>query len=59
MNMSSLATRFVNADVSKKADVDALIEAAAPFGGVDVMVVNARIRRATTARTSAKRAIAG
>lgn len=38
-----VATRFVRADVSRKADVDALIDAAAPYGGVDVMVANAGI----------------
>jgi len=38
-----VATRFVRTDVSKRAEVDALIEAAAEFGGVDVMVCNAGI----------------
>lgn len=38
-----VTARFVKADVSKKAEVNALIEAAAPFGGVDVMVANAGI----------------
>jgi NAD(P)-dependent dehydrogenase (short-subunit alcohol dehydrogenase family) len=36
-------TRFVLADVSKRQDNDALIEAANEFGGVDVMVCNAGI----------------
>lgn len=36
-------TRFVHADVSKKADNEKLIEAAREFGGVDVMVCNAGI----------------
>jgi NAD(P)-dependent dehydrogenase (short-subunit alcohol dehydrogenase family) len=35
--------RFVKADVSKRAEVDALVDAAAEFGGVDVMVANAGI----------------
>ncbi len=35
--------RFVKTDVSKRADNDALIEASAEFGGVDVMVANAGI----------------
>lgn len=34
---------FVKADVSRKADNDALIAAAEEFGGVDVMVANAGI----------------
>ncbi|MGA0609591.1 SDR family NAD(P)-dependent oxidoreductase [Caldimonas sp. KR1-144] len=38
-----VATRFVKADVSKKNEVEALVEAAAEFGGVDVMVANAGI----------------
>ena len=38
-----VATRFVRTDVSKRAEVDALIEAAAECGGVDVMVCNAGI----------------
>jgi len=38
-----VATRFVKADVSKKEDVDALVDVAAEFGGVDVMVANAGI----------------
>lgn len=38
-----VASKFVRADVSKKADVDALVDAAAEFGGVDVMVANAGI----------------
>jgi len=38
-----VATKFVRTDVSKRADNDALIEAAAEFGGVDVMVCNAGI----------------
>lgn len=38
-----VATRFVKADVSKKEDVDALLDVAAEFGGVDVMVANAGI----------------
>jgi NAD(P)-dependent dehydrogenase (short-subunit alcohol dehydrogenase family) len=37
------AARFVKTDVSKRADNDALIEASAEFGGVDVMVANAGI----------------
>jgi NAD(P)-dependent dehydrogenase (short-subunit alcohol dehydrogenase family) len=37
------AARFVRTDVSKRADNDALVEAAAEFGGVDVMVANAGI----------------
>lgn len=37
------AARFMKTDVSKRADNDALIEAAAEFGGVDVMVANAGI----------------
>lgn len=37
------AARFVRADVSKRADNDALVEAANEFGGVDVMVANAGI----------------
>lgn len=36
-------TRFHRADVSQRADVDALIEAADEFGGLDVMVANAGI----------------
>ena len=35
--------RFHKADVSRREDVDALVEAAAEFGGVDVMVANAGI----------------
>lgn len=35
--------RFVKADVSKRAEVDALVDAAAEFGCVDVMVANAGI----------------
>ncbi len=35
--------RFVRADVSQRADNDALIDAADAFGGVDVMVANAGI----------------
>jgi L-rhamnose 1-dehydrogenase len=35
--------RFQQSDVSKHAEVDALIEAATEFGGVDVMVCNAGI----------------
>jgi L-rhamnose 1-dehydrogenase len=38
-----VTARFVKADVSKRAEVDALVEAAAAFGGVDVMVANAGI----------------
>ena len=38
-----VTARFVKADVSKRAEVDALVEAAAEFGGVDVMVANAGI----------------
>ena len=38
-----VATRFVRADVSLRQDNDALVEAAAEFGGVDVMVCNAGI----------------
>ncbi|MDR6428873.1 NAD(P)-dependent dehydrogenase (short-subunit alcohol dehydrogenase family) [Variovorax beijingensis] len=38
-----VATAFVKADVSKKEEVDALVDASAPFGGVDVMVANAGI----------------
>lgn len=38
-----VATRFIRSDVSKKAEVDALVEAAAAYGGVDVMVANAGI----------------
>jgi L-rhamnose 1-dehydrogenase len=34
---------FVKTDVSKRADNDAIIEAASAFGGVDVMVANAGI----------------
>ncbi|MGG6894772.1 MULTISPECIES: SDR family oxidoreductase [Rhizobium] len=37
------AARFVKTDVSKRTDNDALIEASAEFGGVDVMVANAGI----------------
>jgi NAD(P)-dependent dehydrogenase (short-subunit alcohol dehydrogenase family) len=37
------AAHFVRTDVSKRADVDALIEAARTFGGVDVMVANAGV----------------
>ncbi|TPK92564.1 SDR family oxidoreductase [Mesorhizobium sp. B2-4-17] len=40
LGVSSL---FVKADVSKRADNDALIDAADAFGGVDVMVANAGI----------------
>ena len=36
-------SRFHKADVSSKADNDALVEAAREFGGVDVMVLNAGI----------------
>ncbi len=35
--------RFHKADVSQREEVDALVEAAAEFGGVDVMVANAGI----------------
>jgi NAD(P)-dependent dehydrogenase (short-subunit alcohol dehydrogenase family) len=38
-----VAARFHRTDVSKHAEVDALVEAAAEFGGVDVMVCNAGI----------------
>jgi NAD(P)-dependent dehydrogenase (short-subunit alcohol dehydrogenase family) len=38
-----VATRFVQADVSRKTEVDRLVDAAAAFGGVDVMVANAGI----------------
>ncbi|QBE65392.1 SDR family oxidoreductase [Pseudoduganella lutea] len=38
-----VATRFVQADVSRKAEVERLVDAAAAFGGVDVMVANAGI----------------
>ncbi len=38
-----VATRFVRTDVSKHWEVDALVEAAAEFGGVDIMVCNAGI----------------
>lgn len=37
------AARFVKTDVSKRADNDALVEASAEFGGVDVMIANAGI----------------
>jgi NAD(P)-dependent dehydrogenase (short-subunit alcohol dehydrogenase family) len=39
--------QFVRTDVSKRADVDALLEAARPFGGVDVMVANAGVTAAS------------
>lgn len=35
--------RFVRTDVSSRSDVDALVDAAGEFGGVDVMVANAGI----------------
>ncbi len=38
-----VTARFVRTDVSKRAEVDALVDAAAEFGGVDVMVANAGI----------------
>lgn len=38
-----VAARFHKADVSSKADNDALVEAAREYGGVDVMVLNAGI----------------
>ncbi|BEP64438.1 SDR family oxidoreductase (plasmid) [Variovorax sp. V213] len=38
-----VATAFAKADVSKKEEVDALVDASTPFGGVDVMVANAGI----------------
>lgn len=38
-----VAARFLKADVSSKADNDALVAAAEEFGGVDVMVLNAGI----------------
>lgn len=38
-----VAARFHRTDVSKRTEVDALVEAAAEFGGVDVMVANAGI----------------
>ena len=43
IKLLGVATTFVKADVSKKDEVDALVEAAAEFGGVDVMVANAGI----------------
>jgi L-rhamnose 1-dehydrogenase len=43
--------RFVRADVSKRAEVDALLAAADDLGGVDVMVANAGV----TARRMARR----
>src|ERR1700758_372400 len=39
----SVATKFHGTDVTQHAEVDALIDAAAEFGGVDVMVCNAGI----------------
>jgi len=36
-------TRFVRTDVTRRAESDALVDAAAEFGGVDVMVCNAGI----------------
>jgi NAD(P)-dependent dehydrogenase (short-subunit alcohol dehydrogenase family) len=38
-----VSARFLRTDVSKRADNDALVEAAEAFGGVDVMVANAGI----------------
>ncbi|MCU1411096.1 MAG: family oxidoreductase [Rhodoglobus sp.] len=38
-----VSARFVAADVSRRADIDALVAAADEFGGVDVMVANAGI----------------
>ncbi len=38
-----VAARFHRTDVSQRVQVDALVEAAAEFGGVDVMVANAGI----------------
>jgi NAD(P)-dependent dehydrogenase (short-subunit alcohol dehydrogenase family) len=38
-----VSVRFHRADVSQRADVDALVEAAREFGGIDVMVANAGI----------------
>lgn len=38
-----VTARFIRADVSSRAEVDALVDAAAEFGGVDVMVANAGI----------------
>jgi L-rhamnose 1-dehydrogenase len=37
------SAKFIQTDVSKQAEVDQLVEAAAPHGGVDVMVCNAGI----------------
>ena len=38
-----VTARFIKADVSSRAEVDALVDAATEFGGVDVMVANAGI----------------
>jgi len=38
-----VTARFVRADVSKREEVDALVDASEEFGGVDVMVANAGI----------------
>jgi NAD(P)-dependent dehydrogenase (short-subunit alcohol dehydrogenase family) len=38
-----VTARFVRTDVSKRAENDALVEAAEAFGGVDIMVANAGI----------------
>jgi L-rhamnose 1-dehydrogenase len=39
----SVPARFVRTDVARRSEVDALVESAAEFGGVDVMVCNAGI----------------
>jgi len=38
-----VSTRFVRTDVTKRSDLDALVESADAYGGVDVMVCNAGI----------------
>jgi NAD(P)-dependent dehydrogenase (short-subunit alcohol dehydrogenase family) len=43
LEQTGTIARFVRADVSRRGDVDALIDAATEFGGVDVMVCNAGI----------------
>jgi L-rhamnose 1-dehydrogenase len=43
IEVMGVRTEFVRTDVSKRADVDSLVETASEFGGVDVMVCNAGI----------------
>src|SRR6266849_1204509 len=43
ISSGGVPTRFCRTDVTQRADVDALVQAAADSGGVDVMVCNAGI----------------